>query len=42
MMPLDWDSSLGCTWGRARRDALAVILEKTFGVQVLTIDEYDD
>ena len=41
MMPLDWDSSLGCTWGRACRDALAGILEKTFGVQVLTINEYD-
>ena len=38
--------ALGARWGtqseKAFRDALAGILEQTFGVQVLTLDEYDD
>jgi len=37
---------LGSRWGlqskKAFRDALAGILEKTFGVQVLDVNEYDD
>lgn len=38
--------ALGARWGlrseRAFRDALAGILEKTFGVEVLNVSEYDD
>lgn len=38
--------ALGSRWGlqseKAFRDALAGILEKTFGVQVLNVNEYDD
>ena len=38
--------ALGARWGlrseKAFRDALAGILEKTFGVQVLNVSEYDD
>ena len=38
--------ALGARWGtqseKAFRDALAGILEQTFGVQVLNINEYDD
>lgn len=38
--------ALGARWGlqseKAFRDALAGILEKNFGVQVLNINEYDD
>ena len=38
--------ALGARWGmrseKAFRDALAGILEKTFGVQVLNVNEYDD
>ena len=39
-------SAMGARWGisreRAFRDALAAILEESFGVQVLNINEYDD
>ncbi|QQO52422.1 MAG: DUF3782 domain-containing protein [Thiohalocapsa sp. PB-PSB1] len=38
--------ALGARWGlrseKAFRDALAAILEKTFGVQVLKVNEFDD
>lgn len=38
--------ALGSRWGtqseRAFRDALAAILEQTFGVQVVNVNEYDD
>ena len=38
--------ALGSRWGlqseKAFRDALAAILEKSFGVQVLNVNEYDD
>ena len=39
-------SAMGARWGisseRAFRDALAAILEQSFGVQVLNVNEYDD
>jgi len=38
--------ALGSRWGiqseRAFRDALAAILEQSFGVQVINVNEYDD
>ena len=47
ILPINYFSSaLGSRWGlqseKAFRDALAGILEKNFGVEVVNVNEYDD